>query len=343
MQVAAIILAAGASSRFGSPKAAVRIGSRTMLGVVADTAVAAGLDPLIVVAPSSLAVPEGAIVVRNEDSRQGISRSLRLGLAAAPPGVRAAVVLLADQPTVDVSLLRGLDGRRGSAPIVATRADGFIGPPVLLEREAFGLVDGLGGDVGLRDLLRADQTLVTPVDHAPIPDIDTVEDLERLTEPCPGCGARYLPQVIDEPHPYIGASPACWAAFGEVLAREFGDITFGSVNRNAADVYAIQHPGTDGRRQRQSVAIHLIGVCHWLEHDLQWERLNGVSRRMADADRAWPWLDPPTDYPMTVVDLLDARDGHQHRDLVRRWAETTWQAWRAHHDVVRAWAREALE
>jgi hypothetical protein len=266
-----------------------------------------------------------------------------MGLAAVPPDAEAAIILLADQPTVDTSLLHELDGWRGSTPIVATRSGGVLGPPVLLERDAFGLADGLTGDIGLRELLRTDSTSVTAVDHAPLPDVDTPADLEAITEPCPGCGARYLPQLLDETHPYIGASPACWATFGEVLAREFENVTFGRVHRHTVDVYSVQHPGTDDRRQRQSVALHLIGICHWLEHDLGMERLNAITQQLANEDRAWPWLDPPTAYPMTVVDVLIARDGPEHVRLVREWAESTWRTWSAHHDTVRSWATEALK
>jgi CTP:molybdopterin cytidylyltransferase MocA len=340
--IAAVILAAGASTRFGAPKAAVRIGSRTMLQVVVDTATAAGFSPVIVVAPSTIEAAESAEVVRNDTPELGMSRSLRQGLAAVPSDAEAAIVLLADQPTVDVEHLRSLDGWRGGSPVVATRSGGVLGPPVLIEREGFALVDAIVGDTGLRDLLRADPSLVTPVDHPSVPDVDTVEDLEQITEPCPGCGARYLPQVLDETHPYIGASPACWATFGEVLAREFGDTTFGRVHRHTVDVYAIQHSGTDDRRQRQSVALHLIGVCHWLEHGIEVHRLNGITQRLASEDRPWPWLMPPKGYAMTVVDLVGARDGAEHVRLVRRWAETTWNAWAAHHGVVRAWAADAL-
>ena len=314
-----------------------------MLQVVVDTATAAGLEPIIVVAPTSMAVPETVEVVRNDAPEVGMSRSLRLGISVVPPDADAAVVLLADQPTVDVDHLRALDGWRGGTPIVATRSVGVVGPPALLEREAFGLVDGLDGDAGLRALLRAEPDLVTPVDHGAIPDIDTPADLERITEPCPGCGARYLPQVLDETHAYIGASPACWATFGEVLAREFGDVTFGRVHRHSVDVYAVQHPGSDDRRQRQSVALHLIGICQWLEEDVSVDRLNSITQRLASADRPWPWLTPPTRYPMTVADVLEAQDGAEHVRLVRRWADTTWVAWKAHHEVVRGWAREALE
>jgi CTP:molybdopterin cytidylyltransferase MocA len=341
-RIAGVILAAGASSRFGSPKAAVRIGSRTMLEIVVDVATAAGLSPIIAVAPSTLRVPESVDHVRNDAPERGMSRSLRLGLAAVPPDAEAATILLADQPTVDVPLLQQLDGWRGGTPIVGTRSDGVIGPPVLIEREAFDLAEGLDGDLGLRGLLRADPTLVTAVDHAPLPDVDSPEDLARITEPCPGCGTRFLPQAVDETHPYIGASPACWAAFGEVLAREFGDVTFGRVHRHSVDVYAVQHPGHDERRERQSVALHLVGLCHWLEHDLEMEQLNAITQRLANTDRGWPWLDPPLSYEMTAADLLEARDGPSHVRLVRRWAELTWDAWSAHHDVVRGWARDAL-
>lgn len=343
MQVAAVILAAGASSRFGGSKASVRIGSRTLVDIAVDTATAAGLAPVIVVAAPGLHVPETAVAVRNPSPERGMSRSLQLGIAAVAPDAEAAIVMLADQPTVTVEHLRTLDGWRGGTPVVATKADGVLGPPVVLEREAFDLVAAIGGDAGLRDLLRTDPTLVTPVDHPTFVDIDTPADLERITEACPGCGARYLPHAVDETHPYIGASAACWATFGEVLAREFGDPAYGQVHRHTVDVYAAQHPGADDRRQRQSVAIHLVAICHWLEHDLEVERLNAITGRLAHDDRPWPWLTPPDAYAMTVVDLLAARDGPTHVRLVREWAEATWDAWSAHRGVVRQWAQESLE
>jgi CTP:molybdopterin cytidylyltransferase MocA len=343
MAIAAVILAAGASTRFGSAKAEVRIGSRTMLRIIIDTATAAGLEPIVVVAPTGMTVPEHALTVRNDAPERGMSQSLRMGIGAVPPDVEAAVVLLADQPTVGVEHLRNLDGWRGGTPVVATRSEGVLGPPVLLERDAFGLVEGLAGDEGLRGLLRRDPTLVTPVDHEPIPDVDTPEDLERITEACPGCSARYLPHVLDETHEYIGASPACWAAFGELLAREFQDPSFGIVHRHSVDVYAVQHPGEDGRQQRQSVALHLIGMCHWLEHGLSAEQLNPMTQSLASEKPEWPWLEPPASYTVTVVDVLRATSGEEHAQMVRGWAASVWEAWSAHHDTVRGWARDVRE
>ena len=146
---------------------------------------------------------------------------------------------------------------------------------MLIDARPSHLADELGGDTGLRGLLaeRPDAG-DAPSTSAPSPDVDTAEDLEPVARALPGCGSRYLPQALDETHPYIGASPACWATFGEVLAREFGDVTFGRVHRQTVDVYAVQHPGDDDRRQRQSVALHLVGLCHWLEHGIESDRLN---------------------------------------------------------------------
>ena len=341
--VAGVILAAGAATRFGSPKAAARVGSRTLLQIAVDTATAAGLTPVLAVVPPHLDAPAGVTAVTNVAPELGMSHSLRLGIAAVPADAVAAIVTLVDQPTVAPDHLQRILGARGRTPVVATQAGGVVGPPALLERVAFSLVERAYGDAGLRQVLRDEPTLVTSVTlDDPIPDVDAPIDLERITEACPGCGARYLPHGHDETHPYIGASAACWAAYGELLAREFEDPAYGRVHRHSADTYAVQHPGSDAGPQRQSVALHLIAICHWLEHELPVERLNAITLRLANEDREWPRLDPPEAYPMTVVDLLVARSGDEHLRLVRRWAETTWEAWAWHHPTVRAWANEAI-
>lgn len=341
-RVAAVVLAAGGSSRFGSPKQLARFADGTMLDAVVATAGRAGLDPIIVVAPSALPLPHGTVRAANDDPAAGLSRSLRLGLAAVPAGF-AAMILLGDQPTVTAAHLGRLLGVGGAA-IVATSAAGVLAPPVLLEPAAFALADQVQGDRGLRDLLRShpdDVAAVQVIRHPP--DVDEPSDLEALADACPGCGARYAPHATDETHPYIGASPACWAAFGELLAREFQDRAYGRVHRHTVDVYTVQHPGDDDRRQRQSVAIHLIGLCHWLEHGLDANGVIAATQSMLRRERPdWPWLEPPTEFEMTVRDLLVAESGEEHERLVRRWAESTWEAWGAHHDVVREWAADAL-
>ncbi|MEO7295430.1 MAG: DUF5946 family protein, partial [Candidatus Limnocylindria bacterium] len=250
-----------------------------------------------------------------------------------------------DQPTVFVSTVLAVLETTTDRPITAIRADGHFGPPILVRRAAFALADEAAGDEGLRFVLDRHPDLVAAVKVAAhAPDVDTPSDLEGLGEACPGCGA-FFPSLPDGAmHPYIGASAGCWAAFGELLAREFQDPAYyGWIHRHTVDVYMVQHPGVNGRSQRQSVAVHLIGLCHWLEHGLGMTRLNPITQRLASEVREWPWLTPPATYGLTVLDALSATDADDHGRLVRRWAESVWQAWSAHHEPVRQWAGEALD
>jgi CTP:molybdopterin cytidylyltransferase MocA len=343
-RVAAVILAAGVGSRFGSPKQVVRIGGRAMLDRVVGKARAAGLDPIIVVAPSSIDPPVGAKVIPNDAPDAGISRSLQLGIGAVPAAVEGALILLADQPTLPIAAIDAALTMPSERPIVACRDQrGVYAPPVLLRRDAFDLAGEVGGDAGLRTIIESHPGLATPievVEHAP--DVDTPADLALLGEPCPGCAALLPPRPGGPTHEYLGASAACWIAFGELAAREFGEAGYGRLHRHTVDVYAVQHPGADGRRQRQSVAVHLIGLCHWLEHGLSAAQLTPITQRLASDKRDWPWLEPPAWYDMTVVDLLPAAEVAAYERLVRLWAESVWDGWSAHHAAVRAWAREAI-
>jgi CTP:molybdopterin cytidylyltransferase MocA len=346
--IAGIILAAGESRRFGSAKQLAPLDGRPLLEHVLIAATSARLTPVLVVAPPWLTLDDASVGasaewVRNARPELGMSHSLQLGIAALPREVAAAVILLGDQPTVAAGHVAALLAARGERPIVATLSDGLPGPPVLLERSVFARAVEATGDAGLRTFIRGNPELVTavPTRH-PLPDVDEPSDLEALGEPCPGCGARFAPIGAQAVHPYLGASASCWAAFGELLAREFGDPAYyGGIHRHTVDAYAAQHPGEDGRRQRQSVALHLIGLCHWLEGDLESVRLNAITGRLTESARDWPWLQPPSFYEMTVLDVLTAADAEEHGLLVRRWAEAVWDAWRAHQPTVRRWAARA--
>jgi molybdenum cofactor cytidylyltransferase len=182
--VAAVILAAGESRRFGSPKQLAQLNGRTLLEHVLVRAIGAGLDPIVAVVPTWLAPrtpsKESILWVGNPHPERGISESLQLGFAALPASVEAAVILLGDQPTLPASSITAILARRGERPVIAGRNRGHATPPVLIERSHFGMVEEAIGDRGLRDLLNVRPDWVTAVELPSTDDVDTPEQLRAL-------------------------------------------------------------------------------------------------------------------------------------------------------------------
>src|SRR3954463_15195371 len=110
---------------------------------------------------------------------------------------------------------------------------------------------------------------------------------------CPGCGL-VLPPHSGPTHAYVGASPACWALYGE-RPTSFRMTTVGdTIRRLALDTYALQHPGRPGMRSVQSVAIHAMGLCVLLERGTEERRIKHVlGRRPSRKAPAFHWLEPP--------------------------------------------------
>jgi Family of unknown function (DUF5946) len=156
---------------------------------------------------------------------------------------------------------------------------------------------------------------------------------------CPGCDAL-VPEVDGPAHPYLGTSPGCWALYGEVLAKEYGDYTgYASIHRLTVDSYAAQHPGVPSSRSIQSVAVHLIRLHLLLERDLPPERANAAILWAVSGSQEFVWLTPPASPGgVTVLDVRRAGNPDEHVERVREWAKSVWEAWSAHHDTVRRWA-----
>lgn len=139
-------------------------------------------------------------------------------------------------------------------------------------------------------------------------------------------------------HPYMVSSPACWAAFGEVLAREYSEPALLSIHRLSVDAYAVQHPGSPCRQSIQSVGVHLIRLCLFLEHGLAPDRANEAMLAAGRIKHTFSWLEPPSALgAVTVHDVLQATETSAHAAMVRRWAQSAWDAWGPHHDRVRQW------
>ncbi|HQE93805.1 MAG TPA: HAD-IIA family hydrolase [Anaerolineae bacterium] len=190
--VAAVILAAGGSTRFGAPKQLLLWQGRPLVAHTADVAWMAGLSPVIVVvgAESERVVPALAgrdvLVLHNYRWQEGMSTSLNLGVAALSSTVEAAVFLLVDQPLVDARFLRSLVtyGKQCHAGIVVpVGREGRRGTPVLFARRFFPELAQLSGDIGGRALFGqypADLVTMPVADPTVLTDVDTPAAYEAL-------------------------------------------------------------------------------------------------------------------------------------------------------------------
>ena len=162
-----------------------------------------------------------------------------------------------------------------------------------------------------------------------------INDLER----CPDCGAL-TPRVEGPTHRYLGASPGCWAAYGEVLDLEYQDYTsYAPVHRLGVDAYAAQHPGAPSQQAIASVGVHLIRLHLLLERGLLPEKANSAMKWASSRKRDFVWLDPPSSLgELTVLYVRGAQSPEEHAARVREWAKSVWKAWSDHHDTVRRWA-----
>lgn len=191
-EVAALILAAGKASRFraaaGSDAPATKLvallDGRALVAHVAAAALASRARPVIVVTGHAEAEVRAALAdlpvrfVHNPDFADGMSTSLRTGIAALPATVDAAVVLLADMPRVTGPLVDTLIAAFAASPgtgAVVPLVEGRRGNPVLLSRALFAEVAKLRGDVGARPLLQSAGRNVVEV---PVTDLAAAFDVD---------------------------------------------------------------------------------------------------------------------------------------------------------------------
>ena len=184
-----MVLAAGSGRRFGRNKLLLVTGRDTLLGVVVDNAkVVTGQRCIVVLGAGASRARqhlEGrrVSVVVNRRWREGMSSSLRAGLAALPRSARAVLVLLADQYALgpgDLLRLAATWTRRPSQVAAAT-VDGRPGAPAILPRGTFARVRQLRGDRGARQMLREPGFAFTSVPMAAAtPDVDQRQDLHGL-------------------------------------------------------------------------------------------------------------------------------------------------------------------
>jgi molybdenum cofactor cytidylyltransferase len=191
--LAAVILAAGGSSRMGQPKQLLKFRGTSLLRRAIETALAVPADQVIVVLghAADRLIPEceatSATVVLNDQWHEGVSTSLRGGLAAVSSEARGVFIYPADMPLVTPEALRELAHRQqvSGRPAAMTEAGGVRGVPVFITRSLFPSLMIQEGDVGGAQYLRGHPEAVEAVhfdDPDLMRDVDRPEDYARLLE-----------------------------------------------------------------------------------------------------------------------------------------------------------------
>ena len=192
MRVAGLVLAAGGGSRYGSPKALVRLRGRLLVERAAELLAAGGCDPVVVVlgaaADQVLAAARlprtGVRTVVNRDWPTGMGSSLRVGLAAVPAEAEAVVVTLVDTPGLGPESVRRLVAAGDPDGAAQATYGGRRGHPVLLGRTVITEVAATAtGDRGAGPWLAAhpERVRLVPCDGTGDPrDVDVPDDLAAV-------------------------------------------------------------------------------------------------------------------------------------------------------------------
>jgi len=191
---AAIVLAAGASTRLGQPKQLVALGGKSLLRRAAEAAVASGASPVIVVlgdkADALMAELAGLPVLPmvNDDWQEGMGSSLRCAAKAIEreaPSVTAVMCMVCDQPRISLVHLRALwDRYAASGRVIAVRHGNRAGVPAIFPAKYLPDLAGITGDQGARSLLgrlSAEEIELFDLPEAAF-DLDTPDDLVLLVD-----------------------------------------------------------------------------------------------------------------------------------------------------------------
>jgi molybdenum cofactor cytidylyltransferase len=182
-QVAAIVLAAGASLRLGFPKQLAKLGGETLLERTVRVAYEARLSPIYGVVSGDLpleSAPHRMIPIVNHEAIEGMASSIRCGVRAlerAGVFLSGTVIVACDQPAVTARHLEQL--ALGDQDVVASAYADRKGVPAYFPARMFGELLTLRGDAGARELLKSVKALDLPGGEL---DVDTIEDLHRARE-----------------------------------------------------------------------------------------------------------------------------------------------------------------
>lgn len=191
---AIVVLAAGRSSRLGSPKQLLNYQGKSLLQHAVEVALETTMRPVIVVIGFNSNLMKEKLegmnveVVENERWQEGMSSSLHCGIVVVEKisaDIDGIIFMVCDQPHINKSLLESLLGEqhKKAMPIVASNYDNTLGTPALFHKNLFNELMELKGDTGAGKLIKLHEDLVATVAFPKgIVDIDTREDYESLLQ-----------------------------------------------------------------------------------------------------------------------------------------------------------------
>lgn len=189
---AIIILAAGSSDRMGQPKQLLKVNGKTLIRHTVNEALAALPNTVFVVTGANentvvadLSCCPGIHIIHNPDWQNGMSSSIRTGIAAslaAHPTIQGCLISVCDQPFITSGIFAQLISAHKKNPqsIIASAYQGVSGVPALFDRSYFSLLEELRGKEGAKKILSslADHVLTVPFPRGNV-DLDTPEDYRR--------------------------------------------------------------------------------------------------------------------------------------------------------------------
>ncbi|HEX5439040.1 MAG TPA: nucleotidyltransferase family protein [Gemmatimonadaceae bacterium] len=188
--ISGLVLAAGASRRFGSSKMRAMLAGRPLVRWSVEHMLASPVDEVMVVLGREAAGVRKALAdlpvrcVENPAYRAGQSTSLRAGVASLGPAAEAVVIALGDQPAIDPTVIGALIRayRSTGTLIVAPVYRGTRGTPVLFDATLFAELCAIEGDRGARGVIARDPSRAMLIDiDLPMPrDVNRAADLEAL-------------------------------------------------------------------------------------------------------------------------------------------------------------------
>lgn len=197
MKIAGVYLAAGNSSRMGTNKLALNVGTMTLGSLALETAIKSKLEKIYIITkesdnvdwlPETIKSNEKCTVVKCATAQDGQSESLRCGtMKAQADQMDAILIMLADQPFITVQMLDEMITCMKKNPyckFVATSYEQKIMPPVLFSASMYGDLQALRGDTGARAILHGDflhyGKLLPCTDNRLVFDVDTIGDYQSI-------------------------------------------------------------------------------------------------------------------------------------------------------------------